>query len=79
MLDGPANPAVGEAQLSPREREVAEWIAKGLTDAEIAAILGLSTRTVNSHRDRVLRKLNVRSRSSIASWVARGHSRVNGS
>jgi DNA-binding NarL/FixJ family response regulator len=57
--------------LSARETEVAEGIANGLTDGEIAAVLGISTRTVNTHRDRVLRKLNLRSRSSVASWAAK--------
>lgn len=57
--------------LSARETEVAEGIGNGLTDGEIAAVLGISTRTVNTHRDRVLRKLNLRSRSSTASWAAK--------
>jgi DNA-binding CsgD family transcriptional regulator len=56
--------------LTGRETEVAGWIAKGLTDAEIAGTLGISTRTVNTHRDNLLRKLNLRSRSAVASWIA---------
>lgn len=56
--------------LSRREIEVAELIGTGLTDGEIASVLGISTRTVNSHRDNLLRKLNVRSRASVATWVA---------
>ena len=66
-----AEPQGKTSPLSARETEVAEGIANGLTDGEIAAVLGISTRTVKTHRDRVLRKLNLRSRSSVASWVAK--------
>ncbi|RGD57505.1 helix-turn-helix transcriptional regulator [Kitasatospora xanthocidica] len=53
----PAHPG-----LSPREREVAELAAGGLTNRQIAAALHLSTRTVENHVARVLRKLSVPSR-----------------
>ncbi|MEV7597151.1 LuxR C-terminal-related transcriptional regulator [Kitasatospora sp. NPDC089797] len=53
----PAHPG-----LSPREREVAELAATGLTNRRIAAELHLSTRTVENHVARALRKLAVPSR-----------------
>ncbi|MFE6051899.1 LuxR C-terminal-related transcriptional regulator [Kitasatospora sp. NPDC056446] len=53
----PAHPG-----LSPREREVAGLAADGLTNRQIAAALHLSTRTVENHVARVLRKLSVPSR-----------------
>lgn len=46
--------------LSPREREVMAHLAKGQTAKEIARTLGLSPRTVEMHRARLLRKLGVR-------------------
>jgi DNA-binding NarL/FixJ family response regulator len=48
------------AQLSTREREVLVQIARGATSKEIAQRLGISPRTVESHRDAVGRKLGVR-------------------
>jgi DNA-binding NarL/FixJ family response regulator len=48
------------AQLSAREREVLVEIARGATSKEIAQQLGISPRTVESHREAVARKLGVR-------------------
>ncbi len=52
--------------LTEREREVLGLVAWGRTNAEIAAVLGLSVRTVQKHLERVYRKLGVRSRSQAA-------------
>lgn len=48
------------AQLSEREREVMQRVANGETSKAIAQELGLSTRTVESHRASAMRKLRVR-------------------
>lgn len=48
------------AQLSAREREVLIEIAKGSTSKEIASRLGISPRTVESHREALTRKLGIR-------------------
>jgi RNA polymerase sigma factor (sigma-70 family) len=48
------------AELTPREREVLERTAKGLHAKEIAAALGISTRTVEVHKARIMAKLGVR-------------------
>lgn len=47
------------AQLTPRECDVLRGIASGLTNKTIAAGLGISPRTVETHRERVMRKLGV--------------------
>ncbi|MBB4701032.1 helix-turn-helix transcriptional regulator [Sphaerisporangium siamense] len=52
--------------LSQRETEVARLVALGRTNKEIADVLFLSTRTVESHVATVLRKLGVRSRTEVA-------------
>lgn len=49
-------------KLSAREREITEMAAQGLTNAEIAARLVLSTRTVESHLFRAMRKLGISDR-----------------
>ncbi len=59
------------AQLSPREREVALAIARGLKSAEIAKLLHISTRTVNTHLEHIYERLQLRSRTALAGMVAR--------
>jgi DNA-binding CsgD family transcriptional regulator len=54
--------------LSLREGEVLEWIVEGKRDAEIAAILGLSTRTVEKHVQHILEKLGVETRTGAVTW-----------
>jgi DNA-binding CsgD family transcriptional regulator len=61
-----APPAV--AILSPREREIARMVAKGLTNKTIAHVLDISPWTVSTHLRRIFIKLSVRSR---AAMVAR--------
>jgi RNA polymerase sigma factor (sigma-70 family) len=52
----------GQLQLlTPREQEVLRLIAGGRTNKEIAAELGISPRTVESHRESLTRKLRIRS------------------
>jgi DNA-binding NarL/FixJ family response regulator len=47
------------ALLTPREREVLQLVAGGLTSKEIAQQLGISYRTVETHRMHLMRRLNV--------------------
>jgi two-component system response regulator NreC len=47
--------------LTPREREVLELIAEGMTNAEIAQELVISTKTVDRHRENIMRKLDLHS------------------
>ena len=48
--------------LTDRQRQVAEGIAEGLTNAEIGDALGISPRTVKAHSDAIRWKLGVRRR-----------------
>lgn len=57
------------AVLTDREREVAEMLVEGKINKVIAAQLGISTRTVESHRARIMRKLGVDSLSDIFKLV----------
>ena len=59
----------GLASLSGREREVADLVALGRTNKEIAAELFLSEKTVESHMSRLFGKLGVRSRAEVAKAV----------
>jgi DNA-binding CsgD family transcriptional regulator len=64
---GPQRPAVapGLAQLSARERELVTLVAQGHTDAQIAAQLHISVRTVSSHLDRIRDKSGCRRRADL--------------
>jgi DNA-binding NarL/FixJ family response regulator len=55
----PEERAMGQARLTGREREVLQLIAEGLSSKEIAATLGVSTRTAETHRTSVMNKLDV--------------------
>jgi non-specific serine/threonine protein kinase len=55
--------------LSDKQRAVAELIARGKTDKQIASVLFLSPRTVQSHVSAILRKLGFTSRTEVAAWV----------
>jgi DNA-binding NarL/FixJ family response regulator len=57
-------------QLTGREREVLQLIARGYTYKEIAGRLHLSPRTVESHVSAVLRKLQLSSRHELTRWAA---------
>ena len=57
------------ASLTPREREVLVEIARGATNKEIAAHFGISVRTVESHRETLMKKLHLRGAASIARFA----------
>jgi DNA-binding CsgD family transcriptional regulator len=54
-----------EFELTPREAHVAELLASRLSTREIAHALGISTHTVRRHVESIMRKLDVRSRTSV--------------
>ncbi|ABH00705.1 protein kinase/ transcriptional regulator, LuxR family (plasmid) [Rhodococcus jostii RHA1] len=57
------------AKPTKREGEVADLIAEGLTNREIAARLAISPRTAQGHVEHLLSKLGFNSRAQIATWV----------
>jgi DNA-binding CsgD family transcriptional regulator len=59
----------GSSRLSPRERQVSQLIAQGLTNREISRALTISEKTVSSHIDHIMTKLDLRSRTRIAVWA----------
>ena len=70
---GSGSPAArsGSGELTAREHEVAELLATGLSNGEIAARLYISTKTASVHVSNILRKLNMGSRAEVAAWVVR--------
>ena len=62
-----ANPA----GLTPRQAEILDLVALGRSNAEIAGLLHLSTRTVDHHVSNILRKLEVPTRARASIEAAR--------
>jgi DNA-binding NarL/FixJ family response regulator len=56
-------------QLTPREREVLQLIARGYAYKEVARRLNLSVKTIETHVSSVLRKLQLSSRHELARWA----------
>ena len=56
-------------RLTPRERQAAVAVAKGYTNKQIAAEMGVSPKTVEHHVSSVLRKLRMTNRAEVTRWV----------
>jgi DNA-binding CsgD family transcriptional regulator len=61
----PPRPTANPGKLSTRERELITLVAQGRTDAQIAAQLYISIRTVRSHLDRIRDKTSCRRRADL--------------
>ena len=64
----PRQPGRGDAftSLTPREREVASYLAAGMSNEQIAATLVVTVGTVKDHVHRILRKTGLPSRAAVA-------------
>ena len=70
---GPPQPAApSSAKLSARERELVTLVAQGRTNAQIAAQLYISIRTVSSHLDRIRDKTGCRRRADLTRLALSG-------
>ena len=63
--ESPADP------LSPRERQVLQLIAEGKTTKEIATVLGVSVKTADSHRTRIMKKLDMHGTAGLVRYAIR--------
>lgn len=71
-LDRPAPPPTDPdvpTPLTRREQQIAELLADGLSNKEIAAKLVISRRTVETHVEHILRKLGLTNRAQAAAWI----------
>jgi DNA-binding NarL/FixJ family response regulator len=55
--------------LTPREREVIKMLAEGNSVRQIAAILGLSIKTVEAHKFNLMRKLNIHNKAQLVTYA----------
>ncbi|GAA2760309.1 ATP-binding protein [Actinopolymorpha rutila] len=74
LQEGPDRRSVhrpaGKSPLTPREREIADLIAQGRTNKQIAGALVIAQRTAESHVENILVKLGFTSRAQVAAWTA---------
>lgn len=70
---GPAATRPRHELLSDRECQVLRMIASGKTTKEIAGELGLSAKTVNTYRSRILEKMNLKSNAALTAYAVRHH------
>lgn len=63
------------SRLTSREQAVVEWVERGFTNKSIAAQLQISPRTVQTHLERMFKKLGVHSRAELVAQIyrMRGH------
>jgi non-specific serine/threonine protein kinase len=79
VTPSPVGPSAGgrtDDPLTRREREVAELVARGLTNRQIASELHLSERTIGNHVTKILRKLGLTSRAQVATWATQQRLRI---
>jgi DNA-binding NarL/FixJ family response regulator len=67
----PATPARGDERLTPREQDVLEALASGLTNKEIAGRLSIAENTVKNHLKSILAKLHLENRVQAATAALR--------
>jgi DNA-binding NarL/FixJ family response regulator len=70
---GPKASGEESAQVTGREREVVRLLAEGKSNKEVATILGISTKTVDTHRLNLMRKLNCHSVTELVHYAIRAH------
>jgi two-component system response regulator NreC len=61
------------ASLSPREKEVMKLIAEGYTSMEIGRLLFISDKTVEKHREKLMKKMNVRNLAGLVRLAIKYH------
>jgi DNA-binding NarL/FixJ family response regulator len=71
-LDGNSGAGGGKAEgLTPREREIVQLLAEGKSNKQVAAVLGISIKTVETHRATVMRKLRLESFADLVRYAIR--------
>lgn len=74
VLEGCLNKSEAtDSRLTPRQREIIQLLAEGKSSKEIAVALGLSTKTAETHRANIMKRLNCHSASEIVRYAVRNN------
>jgi DNA-binding NarL/FixJ family response regulator len=65
------NSSANAADLTPREKEVLVLISDGLTNSDIGDKLGISIKTVDRHRENIMKKLDLHNRIDLVKYAIR--------
>jgi DNA-binding NarL/FixJ family response regulator len=68
---GGAEDTPSAALLTPREREVLQLIAEGSSTKQTALALGISAKTIETHRQRIMKKLDIFSIAELTKYAIR--------
>jgi len=72
MQGAPVQPAIQldrEVELTPTETKVLQYVARGMSNREIAQVMGVSQRTIESHVSNMLAKTGLHNRTELARWA----------
>ena len=72
MQGAPVQPAIQldrEVELTPTETKVLQYVARGMPNREIAEVMGVSQRTIESHVSNMLAKTGLHNRTELARWA----------
>jgi DNA-binding NarL/FixJ family response regulator len=70
-LDGTPAHDTGTAELTSREREIVQLLAEGKSNKEVSSALGISVKTVETHRASIMRKLRCDSFAALVRYAIR--------
>lgn len=70
-IDGPVTGAAADVELTPRQREVLEMIAAGMSYKEVGAALHVSENTVKYHMREILQRLHAKNREQVVAYALR--------
>ena len=63
--------AIAKDRLTPRQREIVQLLAEGKSSKEVAVALGISVKTAESHRTRLMQKLDIHETASLVRYAVR--------
>jgi DNA-binding NarL/FixJ family response regulator len=72
MQGAPVQPVIQldrEVELTPTETKVLQYVARGMSNREIAEVMGVSQRTIESHVSNMLSKTGLHNRTELARWA----------
>jgi DNA-binding NarL/FixJ family response regulator len=72
MQGAPVQPVIQldrEVELTPTETKVLQYVARGMSNREIAQVMGVSQRTIESHVSNMLAKTGLHNRTELARWA----------
>ncbi len=71
LVQGLSGTESDKGEITPRQREVLKLVAEGLSTKEIARVMGLSIKTIDSHRTNLMNQLNIHDLAGLVRYAIR--------